>query len=68
MLEEFLLLMKDFDVVPKVSTKEIKVFNEDADKRVALIDCGVKKNIINSFLERDIGIILFPYDTDYKNG
>ena len=27
---------------------------------------GVKKNIINSFLERDIGVVLFPYDTDYK--
>ena len=58
--------IEDIDVVPLVSTKEIKVFNEDADKKVALIDCGVKKNIINSFLERDIGVVLFPYDTDYK--
>ena len=39
----------DIDVVPQVSTKEIKVFNEDANKKVALIDCGVKKNIINNF-------------------
>ena len=44
----------------------IKVFNEDANKKVALIDCGVKKNIINNFLERGIGVVLFPYDTDYK--
>ena len=58
--------IEDMDVVPLVSTKEIKIFNEDADRKVALIDCGVKKNIINSFLERDIGVILFPYDTDYK--
>ena len=58
--------IEEKDVVPLVSTKEIKIFNEDADKKVALIDCGVKKNIINSFLERDIGVILFPYDTDYK--
>ena len=58
--------IEDVDVVPLVSTKEIKIFNEDADKKVALIDCGVKKNIINSFLERDIGVILFPYNTDYK--
>ncbi len=56
----------DIDVVPKVSTKEIKVFNEDANKKVALIDCGVKKNIINNFLERGIGVVLLPYDTDYK--
>ena len=58
--------IEDRDVVQLVSTKEIKQFNEDADKKVALIDCGVKKNIINSFLERDIGVILFPYDTNYK--
>ena len=58
--------IEDRDVVPLVSTKEIKIFNEDADRKVALIDCGVKKNIINSFLERDIGVVLFPYDTDYK--
>ncbi len=58
--------IEDRDIVPEVSTKEIKVFNEDADKKVALIDCGVKKNIINSFLERGIGVVLFPYDTNYK--
>ena len=56
----------DIDVVPQVSTKEIKVFNQDANKKVALIDCGVKKNIINNFLERGIGVVLLPYDTDYK--
>ena len=58
--------IEDKDIVPLVSTKEIKVFNEDCDKKVALIDCGVKKNIINSFLERDIGVVLFPYDTVKK--
>ncbi len=56
----------DIDVVPQVSTSEIKVFNQDANKKVALIDCGVKKNIINNFLERGIGVVLLPYDTDYK--
>ncbi len=56
----------DRDLVPLVSTDEVKIYNEDANKRVALIDCGVKKNIINGFLERDIGVVLFPYDTDYK--
>lgn len=56
----------DRDLVPLVSTDEVKIYNEDANKRVALIDCGVKKNIINGFLERDIGVVLVPYDTDYK--
>ena len=56
----------DRDLVPLVSTDEIKIFNEDAEKKVALIDCGVKKNILNGFLNRDVGVILYPYDTDYK--
>lgn len=56
----------DIDLVHKVSTKDIKEFKEDTNKKVALIDCGVKRNIIKSFLERDIGVILFPYNTDYK--
>ena len=33
---------------------------------LAILDCGVKKNIINCFLENDIGVALFPYDTDYQ--
>ncbi|MDL2246406.1 glutamine-hydrolyzing carbamoyl-phosphate synthase small subunit [Methanobrevibacter sp. OttesenSCG-928-K11] len=56
----------DRDLVPEVSTKEIKIFGEDFDKKVAIIDCGVKKNIIEGFIDRDIGVVLYPYDTDYK--
>lgn len=58
--------ISDVDLVPLVSTEGIKVFNEDANKRVALIDCGVKKNILKNFLDRDIGVVLFPYNADYK--
>ena len=58
----------DIDVVPQVSTKEIKVFNEDANKKkVALIDCGVKKNIINNFWKCGIGSCFVPIYNDYKN-
>ena len=55
----------DLDLVPLVSTPEVKTFG-DFDKTVAILDCGVKKNIINCFLENDIGVALFPYDTDYQ--
>lgn len=54
------------DLVPLVSTKEIREIDENNDKKVALIDCGVKKSIIQNFLDRDIGVVLFPYNTDYK--
>jgi carbamoyl-phosphate synthase small subunit len=56
----------DRDLIPEVSTKEIKIFGEDFDKKVAIIDCGVKKNIIKGFIDRNVGVILYPYDADYK--
>jgi len=60
------LSIVDMDLVPQVSTKEILVFGEDLKQKVAIIDCGVKKNIINGFLGLDVGVILFPYNADYK--
>ena len=56
----------DMDLVPQVSTKEVLVFGEDFKQKVAILDCGVKRNIINDFLKRDVGVTLFPYDSDYK--
>jgi len=56
----------DMDLVPQVSTKEILVFEEDFKQKVAILDCGVKKNIINDFLKRDIGVVLFPYDSHHE--
>ncbi|MGL6298143.1 MAG: carbamoyl-phosphate synthase domain-containing protein, partial [Methanobacteriaceae archaeon] len=51
------------DLVPEVSTKETIILGEEFDNKVALIDCGVKKNIINNFLDREIGIVQLPYNT-----
>lgn len=57
----------DRDLVPQVSTKKTQIFGETLQNRVAIIDCGVKKSIINNFLKRDIGVVLVPYDINYKN-
>ena len=54
------------ELVKLVSTTEIKQFGENFDKKVAILDCGVKKSVIDEFLARDIGVVVFPYDTDYK--
>ena len=60
------LSIVDMDLVPQVSTKEIITFGEDFKQKTAIIDCGVKKNIIDGFLKRDIGVVLFPYDVNYE--
>ncbi|MDR1820520.1 MAG: glutamine-hydrolyzing carbamoyl-phosphate synthase small subunit [Methanobrevibacter sp.] len=67
--EELIALVKnqlnivDMELVPQVSTSKIKIFNEENSGKVGIIDCGVKKNIINSFLKKNIGVVLFPYNT-----
>ncbi|MDR1721913.1 MAG: glutamine-hydrolyzing carbamoyl-phosphate synthase small subunit [Methanobrevibacter sp.] len=60
------LSIVDMDLVGQVSTPEIKNFGENFKKKVGIIDCGVKKNIIESFLKRNIGVTLFPYNSKYE--
>ena len=50
------------DVVKEVSINNPVVHNEKAgNKRVILIDCGVKNNIIRNLVERDVTVIQVPY-------
>ena len=53
------------NLVAEVSTKE-KITYTKGPLTVLLIDCGVKHNIIRSFLERDITVIRVPWDYDYS--
>ena len=56
----------DLDLVPLVSTDGVKTFG-DFNKTVAIIDCGVKKSVIDSFLENEINVALFPYNASYQD-
>ncbi len=38
-----------------------------AEKRVALIDCGVKKSIIRELNARNVEVIAFPHDVDARS-
>jgi carbamoyl-phosphate synthase small subunit len=48
----------------EVSIKEPIVY-EKGEKKVAIIDCGVKNNIIRAFLRRDITVIQCPCDFNF---
>jgi len=50
--------------VAKASCKEVITYG-NGKKRVVLIDCGVKHNIIRCLLRRDITLIRVPWDYDY---
>ncbi len=53
------------NLVEKVSSKEIYTCGSGKTK-IALLDFGAKQNIINSLLNRDCEITVFPQDTDYS--
>ncbi|MDP2649408.1 MAG: glutamine-hydrolyzing carbamoyl-phosphate synthase small subunit [bacterium] len=51
------------NLVAKVSTKKVRVEGE-GKKTVILFDCGVKRNIVKSFLKRGVKVIVVPWDFD----
>ena len=51
--------------VDKVSYKEIIRYNEGAGKKVVLVDCGVKANIIRCLIERGVEVVRVPWNYDY---
>ena len=53
--------------VDRVSCKEIKRYNEGASKKVVLVDCGVKANIIRCLINRGGEVIRVPWNYDYTN-
>ena len=53
--------------VDQVSCKEIIRYNEGAGKKVVLVDCGVKNNIIRCLVDRGAEVIRVPWNYDYTN-
>ena len=53
--------------VDKVSCKDIIRYNEGAGRKVVLVDCGVKNNIIRCLVNRGVEVIHVPWNYDYTN-
>lgn len=54
--------------VERVSCKEPIVYNADeGKKKVVLVDCGVKANIIRCLTGRGVEVIRVPWDYDYND-
>ena len=52
--------------VEQVSCKEVITYNEGATKRVVLVDCGVKANIIRCLIRRGIEVVRVPWDYNFN--
>lgn len=53
--------------VERVSCKDIIRYNEGAGRKVVLVDCGVKANIIRCLINRGIEVIRVPWNYDYTD-
>ena len=52
--------------VEQVSCKEVIRYHVGASKRVVLVDCGVKANIIRCLVNRGVEVIRVPWDYDFN--
>lgn len=52
------------DLVKEVSVKEPIEYSAGS-KKIVLVDCGTKNNIIRAFLGRNISVFRVPYDHDF---
>lgn len=53
--------------VDRVSVKEIVRYNEGAGRKVVLVDCGVKANIIRELIQRGMEVVRVPWNYDYTD-
>ena len=53
--------------VERVSCKDVVRYNEGAGRKVVLVDCGVKANIIRCLINRGVEVIRVPWNYDYTD-
>ena len=59
--------MDGLELASKVSTKTPYEYGNNKSKiRLAVIDLGIKKNILDNFSRRDVFVKVFPFDTDFE--
>ncbi len=56
---------KSYNDKNSIIEKTIKKEKINKNKKIILIDCGVKNNIIRSLIKRNISVIRVPYDYDF---
>ena len=62
-INEIMRKIEDYRVGPvvrEVTSNEIKIYGKNFDKKIVLMNYGFKHNIVNSFLKRNVGVIVCP--------
>lgn len=55
--------IEEQSLVEKITIAEPKTLAQK-ETNIAVIDCGVKKNIIDNLLQRDVGVTIYPASVD----
>ena len=53
--------------VERVSCRDVIRYNEGVGRKVVLVDCGVKANIIRCLVNRGVEVIRVPWNYDYTS-
>lgn len=57
----------DTNLVAEVSCGSVIRYNQGACKKVVLVDCGVKHNIIRCLLKTGVEVVRVPWDYDFNS-
>ena len=57
----------DVNWVERVSCRDVVRYNEGAGRKVVLVDCGVKHNIIRCLVRRGVEVVRVPWNYDYTD-
>jgi carbamoyl-phosphate synthase small subunit len=55
----------EHDVVDEVMTEGVESYGDGTGPHIAVLDCGVKRNIIRSLVARGARVTVLPYGTPY---
>ena len=60
-------IMEGLELASKVSTREAYTLGDPGAKyKIAALDLGIKRNILNHMIERDMFVKVFPYNTTFE--
>ncbi|KAF9579927.1 Multifunctional pyrimidine synthesis protein CAD [Lunasporangiospora selenospora] len=55
------------NLVSEASTKEVYEINPLGDIKIAVVDCGVKENILRCLVSRGAAVTVFPWNYDFNS-
>lgn len=62
-MAEQALLPGEYDVVAEVTGAETEIVGDGDGPRIVVLDCGVKRNIVRSLVERGARVTVMPFGT-----